>query len=212
MKDQNTSKRLSDFYEEKELSPEQMEKIKRLVARELEPAGKPMQKRMELHRMTPWFSAAATFLLTISLVLVYERNDRPLGTLFSVSQTNDMDLNRLSNIPQATILVINFSAEWCRPSQTLTPMYEDLKQAYDARHTLFVTLDLTDEAAVTQSKYLVNALGIEDIWNTQNGITGELLYVDMRTRKIIKSFNDHNEFEQMSIALGEAISAQDDNT
>lgn len=212
MKDQNTSKRLSDFYEEKELSPEQMEKIKRLVARDLEPAGKPMQKRMELHRMTPWFSAAAAFLLTISLVLVYERNDRPLSTLFSVSQTNDMDLNRLSNIPQATILVINFSAEWCRPSQTLTPMYEDLKQTYDARQTLFVTLDLTDEAAVTQSKYLVSALGIEDIWNTQNGITGELLYVDMRTRKIIKSFNDHNEFEQMSIALGEAISAQDDNT
>ena len=77
---------------------------------------------------------------------------------------------------------------------------------------LFINLNLTDDKSLAQSKYLVSALGIEDVWNKHGGITGELLYVDASTREIITSFNAENEYEQMNLALADALAERDGNS
>ena len=91
-------------------------------------------------------------------------------------------------------------------------MYAQLARTFDARRVLFVELDLTDDESVAQSKYLVTALGIENVWNTQGGITGELLYVDVATREIITTFNAEHDYEQMNFALAGALAERDGNT
>ena len=209
MNENNTTKLLSEFYEAKRLPPECVEKIRQLAGPVNDRDDMPVLQRNRLLRLAPWLSAAAAFLLTITTVLLYERGHRPLSTLFKTAAQEPAEANHPEVLPAADIIVLNFHADWCRPSQVMSPMYVELKHSFEVQEVLFVNLDLTDDESVTQSKYLVSALGIEDIWNRHRGITGELLYVDASTGKIITTFDAEDEYEQMNLALADALTRRD---
>ncbi len=209
MNKRNATKLLSEFYESKRLPPECVEKIQQLVAPANDTGNPLAPPRSSMLRLAPWLSAAAAFLLTITTVLLYERNHRPLSTLFKTAAQEPAEVNHPEVLPAADIIVLNFHADWCRPSQVMSPMYVELKHSFEVQEVLFVNLDLTDDESVTQSKYLVSALGIEDIWNRHRGITGELLYVDASTGKIITTFDAEDEYEQMNLALADALTGRD---
>lgn len=212
MNERNTKKLLSEFYEAKRLPPECVAKIQQLVAPANNLDDTPVPQSNRILRLAPWLSAAAAFLLTITTVLVYERDHRPLSTLFMTASQEPVEADHPDVLPAADIIVLNFHADWCRPSQVMSPMYVELKHSFEVQDVLFVNLNLTDDESVTQSKYLVSALGIEDIWNLHGGITGELLYVDASTGKIITTFDAEDEYEQMNLALADALAERDGNS
>ena len=212
MNEQNTTKLLSEFYEAKRLPPECVANIQQLVtpANHLDDTSVPQSRSML--RLAPILSAAAAFLLTITSVLFYERDHRPLSTLFKPAVQGSVEANHHELLPAADIIVLKFHADWCRPSLVISPMYVELKRKFEVQDVLFINLNLTDDESLAQSKYLVSALGIEDVWNKHGGITGELLYVDASTREIITSFNAENEYEQMNLALADALAERDGNS
>ena len=209
MNENNTTKLLSEHYESKRLPPECVENIQQLVVPANDMGNPLAPPRSSMLRLAPWLSAAAAFLLTITTILLYERNHLPLSTLFKTAAQEPAKANHPEVLPAADIIVLNFHADWCRPSQVMSPMYVELKHSFEVQDVLFVNLDLTDDESVSQSKYLVSALGIEDMWKRHGGITGELLYVDASTGKIITTFDAEDEYEQMNLALADALTRGD---
>ena len=100
---------------------------------------------------------------------------------------------------------MQFYAEWCKPSQVVTKRVEALQAASTDKSVLFLRLDLTDDPRREQAQLLMASLGIEHIWDTQRGRTGELLLVDARAMQPIATLNQDNDAEQMIVALTQAL-------
>lgn len=212
MNDRNIADLLSDFYDAKRLDPERVAEIQQLVAQARGANDAPALRSGGAFRLAPWLSAAAAFLLTVTAVLLYEGSNRTLSTLYKKTANETVETIRSESLPGADIIVLKFSADWCRPSMEMAPMYAELSRDFDTHRVLFVELDLTDTESIAQSKYLVMALGIENVWNVQGGITGELLYVDASTREIISTFNAEHDYEQMNFALADALTERGGST
>lgn len=107
--------------------------------------------------------------------------------------------------PAVDIIAVQFYAEWCKPSQVVTRRVEALQEASADKSVLFLRLDLTDDTRREQAQLLMASLGIEHIWDTQRGRTGELLLVDARAMRRITTLNQDNDAEQMFVALTKAL-------
>jgi thiol-disulfide isomerase/thioredoxin len=110
-----------------------------------------------------------------------------------------------ANRPVADIIVLKFSADWCMLSNQLAPDFGELREEHDAENILFVDLDLTDPVRRQQSKMLVAALGIENVWDEHGKITGLMHYIDPDTRRVVRTFGPDDMYDEMHFALNFSV-------
>ena len=111
MNERSTTKLLSEFYKTKQLPPESVARLRQLAAPASDMDDTPVSQNNRMLRLAPLLSAAAAFLLTITIVLLYERGHRPLSTLFKTAAQEPAEVNHPEVLPAADIIVLNFHAD-----------------------------------------------------------------------------------------------------
>ncbi len=187
-----------DFYLQRTLSPDRAGELLRQIGDAPSAQGAddaPRRRRMRIVAgLAALSSAAAAAVLTLTGVFMVERSG---GTLFGPASEASWE--------GPDIIAVQMTAEWCRPSQVLSPRVHELRDRYGSGQVLFVELDLTSDRTRAQAESLMSALGIADVWAEQQGRTGELLLVDARSRTVLKKLGQDDDVPAMAAALRTAI-------
>jgi thioredoxin 1 len=56
-----------------------------------------------------------------------------------------------SVVEKHPVLVVKFTAEWCRPCKDVQPVYQQLSEKYEHAHFVMVNVDELDEVAALHS-------------------------------------------------------------
>jgi thiol-disulfide isomerase/thioredoxin len=74
--------------------------------------------------------------------------------------------------PEAKLIAVYFYADWCPNCPQVSKELDLVKKEMAGGDVLFVTLNLTDRAAIHQSMMLAKQLGIDDFVRAQGSATG----------------------------------------
>lgn len=94
-------------------------------------------------------------------------------------------------MPKPVLLAVYVYASWCPNCKILGPAIEEARAQgmLDKKDILFVRLDLSDKAAIHQSRLLAQALGLEEWLKTQGSATGYMALIDAETREEAARFD-----------------------
>lgn len=101
------------------------------------------------------------------------------------------------------LLAVKFHADWCGSCKKMGTVFEDLRNKYDGRSVLFVTLDLTNGTTRTQAEYLASALGFGQTF-AENPGTGYILLLDGASRTQLAKLTADQDIK----AMGKEILSQ----
>ena len=85
------------------------------------------------------------------------------------------------------------------------PVFEELQAKYDRLPVLYVTFEQTREFGRRQSRYLADAMGLNDTWAENGGKTGFVLLIDARSKRIVNRLSHKQTLKQMGAALQAAV-------
>lgn len=103
------------------------------------------------------------------------------------------------------IIAIKFHADWCGYCKAMGPVFEELQAKYDRLPVLYVTFEQTREFGRRQSRYLADAMGLNDTWAENGGKTGFVLLIDARSKRIVNRLSHKQTLKQMGAALQAAV-------
>ena len=98
------------------------------------------------------------------------------------------------------LLAVKFHADWCGSCKKMGTVFDDLRNKYDGRSVLFVTLDLTNGTTRSQAEYLASALGFGDVY-AQNAGTGFILLLDGDSRQQVARLTADQNIKAMGAEL-----------
>ena len=98
------------------------------------------------------------------------------------------------------LLAVKFHADWCGSCKKMGTVFEDLRNKYDGKSVLFVTLDLTNGTTRSQAEFLASALGFGDVY-AQNQGTGFILLLDGKSREQVAKLTADQNIKAMGAEL-----------
>ena len=98
------------------------------------------------------------------------------------------------------LLAVKFHADWCGSCKKMGTVFEDLRNKYDGKSVLFVTLDLTNSTTRSQAEYLAAALGFGDIY-AKNAGTGFILLLDGDSNNQVAKLTADQDIKSMGAQL-----------
>ena len=98
------------------------------------------------------------------------------------------------------LLAVKFHADWCGSCKKMGTVFEDLRNKYDGKSVLFVTLDLTNGTTRSQAEFLASALGFGDVY-AQNARTGFILLLDGKSRQQVAKLTADQNIKAMGAEL-----------
>ena len=86
------------------------------------------------------------------------------------------------------LFVIHIHGDWCMTCKTVDPVVHTLEDYYENNENAeFIVFDETDPQTLAKSKKTAEELGLEDIFEYERH-TGEVLFVDKNSKKILTAF------------------------
>lgn len=104
-----------------------------------------------------------------------------------------------------TVLAVKFYAEWCGVCVRMQPTLDEVSADFADKAVLFVTLDLTDENTSNQARLMASALGIDRLWNDNDGKTGSLFLLDASDKSVKHTVTVQHSAEQIGTLLDEIL-------
>ena len=98
------------------------------------------------------------------------------------------------------LLAVKFHADWCGSCKKMGTVFEDLRNKYDGKSVLFVTLDLTNGTTRSQAEFLAAALGFGDVYAKNTG-TGFILLLDGESRQQVAKLTADQNIKEMGAEL-----------
>ena len=98
------------------------------------------------------------------------------------------------------LLAVKFHADWCGSCKKMGTVFEDLRNKYDGKSVLFVTLDLTNGTTRSQAEFLAAALGFGDVYAKNSG-TGFILLLDGDSRQQVAKLTADQNIKAMGAEL-----------
>ncbi|MHC4992505.1 MAG: hypothetical protein ACYTGC_16150 [Planctomycetota bacterium] len=175
---------LRELYDGERLAPERERALVDLVNSSMGPARRPSWPKIT--------AVAASLVLAAAL--------GALGMLAAGSRTPTPD-----PYAEIDVIAIQLAADWCKPSRSIAPRIDELRDRFGRDRVLFVTLDLTDEQTRHQSVAMMRSLGLAEIWERQRGVTGELLLVDAHARTVMRTLTQDDDIAGMITAVDRAL-------
>ncbi len=180
MDDLKTDSLVREHYEQHALPQERVARLEQMIR----------PRRRDVWRFVSLLATAACLVLAVMLVTVVA--GRPTDPTHSIKTVH-------ANIPR--IVAVQFHADWCKPSRTISPRVDQLGQRYGDEGVLFVEVDLTTDKTRNQAGYLMAALGLESVWMQQNGRTGELLLIDRADGAVLSTFDQGHDLPLRAAAF-----------
>lgn len=92
-----------------------------------------------------------------------------------------------SEIKKAKVYVIDIHHDKCATCSITAPVFEKVAEQYkENKEVSFFTFDLSTPGTIDETRKLATEVGIKDIYDNHKH-TGEVLFVDARTKKITES-------------------------
>lgn len=150
---------------------------------------------------TTWMGALllASGLIVASLAVAQEGSGPARsGMTKDVQKTESVDEVDL----KPALIVVKVHADWCATCKKMGPILEDLTQRLGGdTKTLFVKVDLTNDATKRQSRLLMNALDLSKVYHEHTKKTGVLLLVDPKDAKVVNILTSEMTAVQMEQAI-----------
>lgn len=105
------------------------------------------------------------------------------------------------------VIAVKFHADWCGYCKAMGPIFTDLENKFDGKPVLFVTFELTNQSSARQAEYLASALGLGDLWASNNGATGTIRLIDYESRREVRTLTSKDDMKTMGAAIEEAVRA-----
>lgn len=114
---------------------------------------------------------------------------------------------RLKTDDQPQVIAIKFHADWCGTCRRMGTVFEDLATVAEDEPVLFTELDLTDRSSRKQASYLMNTLGLSQIWQEAGAgeRTGFILLVDAGNKKVAGTLTADQDLKQMKAGLLDVV-------
>lgn len=101
------------------------------------------------------------------------------------------------------LVAVKFHADWCGSCKKMGSIFTDLRNKFDGKPVLFVTLDLTNVSTRGQAELMAGALGLKQVYDAHPG-TGFILLVDPDSHKVLDKLTSDKNIKE----VGAAISAR----
>ncbi len=102
------------------------------------------------------------------------------------------------------LVAVKFHADWCGSCKKMGNVFEDLRNKYDGRPILFVTLDLTNGTTRSQAEYMASALGFGKVFAENQG-TGFILLLDGSSRQQLAKLTADQDIKAMGKVILEQL-------
>lgn len=126
----------------------------------------------------------------------------------TVAWANEAD----ADAKEPQLVAIKLHADWCGSCRRMGPVFEDLGTVMEEAPVLFVHLDLTDRASRKQAAYLMEMMGLSEVWHQYDSgkKTGLIVVVDADTKKPVTHLTADQTLKQMKAALEESLQQSQD--
>ena len=83
------------------------------------------------------------------------------------------------------VIAMYMYADWCGACQAIKPIMEEAKPEFEGQPVLFVKMDMTNDFTAHQSKLMAARLGLSEIFEKNEGMTGFVLLLDANTNEVL---------------------------
>ena len=106
---------------------------------------------------------------------------------------------------KAEVIAVKFHADWCGSCKAMGPVFSELEAKFDTQPVLYLTLDHTREHQRQQAMWLVQELGMDNVWAEYGGKTGFILLIDADSKEVLTKLTRENNLKDMGAQLKEAV-------
>ena len=119
--------------------------------------------------------------------------------LFNAVGAQDTPDAKTAELPQ--LIALRYHADWCGACTKLAPTFDAVKDRFQEKSILFVTLDFTEPSDCKQSEFLAGALNLGEIWRDNAMITGRVLVIDRTSNQLVDTFTASHSPDEIADAL-----------
>ena len=100
--------------------------------------------------------------------------------------------------------VVKLHAQWCPVCMVTKDVWSEIEEAYRGR-VHFVVLDFTSQAKTDASRIEAKRLGLSQVFEDYQDVTGALLVVDGRTRNVTADIGGNRDLADYRAAIDSAL-------
>ena len=109
----------------------------------------------------------------------------------------------MTNPSKPRFVAVFFEADWCSSCKALAPKLSQAREQaqVDDQDILFISLDLTNEHSSHQAGLLAASLGLQALYENNNGKTGYIAIVEASSGMLISKLTKHNSVAEITTAI-----------
>ncbi|HBQ59180.1 MAG TPA: hypothetical protein DD671_06035 [Balneolaceae bacterium] len=96
-----------------------------------------------------------------------------------------LNANQVNSDEDPQVIAMYMYADWCGACQAIKPIMEEAKPEFEGQPVLFVKMDMTNDFTAHQSKLMAARLGLSEIFEKNEGMTGFVLLLDANTNEVL---------------------------
>lgn len=113
--------------------------------------------------------------------------------------------NQVESKEDPAVIAMYMYADWCGACQAIKPKMEEAKPEFEGQPVLFVKMNMTNDFTAHQSKLLAARLGLSEIFEKNEGMTGFVLLLDANTNEVIDKITTDDDTEGIIAKITNAL-------
>ncbi len=111
-------------------------------------------------------------------------------------------------LPRPKVIALQVFAQWCEPCLKMEEAVGHLADRFDGEPILGIVLDVTDLSTRYHAQLLAGALGLDALYREKKDILGEIYLVDGKSKALIETITEADDFETMSAKVRNALASR----
>ncbi|MBD3616210.1 MAG: hypothetical protein HUJ22_06505 [Gracilimonas sp.] len=122
-----------------------------------------------------------------------------IGSFFLIAS------NEAETEEDPAVITMYMYADWCGACQAIKPKMAEAVREFEGEPVLFTKMDMTDDFTAHQSKLLASRLGLSEIFEKNEGMTGFVLLIDAESHEILDKITRDDDTEEMARKITAAL-------
>ena len=111
-------------------------------------------------------------------------------------------------LPRPKVIAVQVFAQWCEPCLKMEEAVGHLADRFDGEPILGIVLDVTDLSTRHHARLLAGVLDLDALYREKKGTLGEIYLVDAKSKALIETITEADDFETMSAKVRNALASQ----